>query len=74
MRSIALTLALLFSGLTLSTIAADAAPRRKAKTMSVQLADGRTVTFTMRRMNGRMMAVTSIDNLRGFASGDAARR
>lgn len=74
MRYVALALAVLFAATTLGATSADAAPKKKAKTMSVQLADGRTVSFRMQRIGGRMMAVTSIDNLRGFSSSDNARR
>ncbi len=55
MRTLALASALLIGSLSLFPTA-DAA-RRHHRTVTVQLANGRTVTFRLMRMGGKMMMV-----------------
>ena len=58
---------LLAAAISLIPVAASAAGHHH-KTMTVQLADGRTITFTMIRIHGRMMAVTPchVDSMHGL--------
>jgi hypothetical protein len=64
MRIFALSSALIIAAAALFPVTAESAARKQgAKTMSVRLANGRTVKMRLVRMNGRMMAVVPMDFL-----------
>ncbi len=69
MRSIALLTLALGAALALP-LSAQAESHMHHKSMSVQLADGRTLTFHLMKMHGRMMAVIPAEVLNpGWAGG-----
>jgi hypothetical protein len=64
MRAFALFSALIIATTALFPVTAESAGRKHgAKTMSVRLANGRTVHMQLMRINGRMMAVVPMDFL-----------
>jgi hypothetical protein len=64
MRILALSSALIIAAAALFPVTAESATRKHgAKSMSVRLANGRTVRMRLVRMNGRMMAIVPMDFL-----------